>query len=360
MIGISELSDIISRVFYNEVRNSGRVQQQVCCPRCAYRANLPEGDSDGKFNLEINLARHQFKCWKCDPKFSGSLMYLIKKYGSPEDYAEYKNFVTIFGFSIEEWVDEDKIERVFLPKEIIFFKDMIDFLPEHQEPYMYLINERKLTHETILNYNMGFCLEGPFKNRIIVPSYDRFGRVNYFVGRGFKKKMKPTYRNPEVNKDSFIINEKNINWDSTLYIVEGMFDLLSVPLNTTASLGKTLSTALYNKLKEKKPYVIVLYDPDAYQNMIDVYELIFHMYGDKHSHKVRMIDFASVVPPDTKDIDDVRKIHGIEMVRDLLRTARQLTELDYSKLNGTNNTYKFDYIHEPRRYGFGEIDFANQ
>lgn len=355
MIGTSEISALISRIF-NDVKNSGRVQQQVNCPRCQERYDLSE--PDGKHNLEINIKRHQFRCWKCDEesKFSGSLMYLIKRYGSKEDFEEYKNFVTVFGFTLNEYVDEEKIVIAKLPQEMIYFKDMIVFIPDHVEAYQYLIgdgkDERKLSRNLILENNLGFCLEGKFKHRIIVPSYDRFGRVNYFVARSFRKKVKPTYLNPDADKDRVIINEKNLNWDSTIYIVEGVFDLFSMPPNTTATLGKALSTALYNALKEHKPNVIVMYDPDAFKNMVGVYETIHHMYGPEHEHKVKIVEV-----PGTVDIDKIRKNEGEERVKEIIRTARYVKEDEYINFKNNNNVYRFKYVNESRGYGFDQLNY---
>jgi hypothetical protein len=355
MIGISELSNIISDVFDHDVRNKGRVQQQVNCPRCQERYDLSQ--PDGKYNLEINLLKHQFRCWKCDEdsKFSGSLLYLLNivqryGYGSQDLVQEYKNHILIFGIASNDYADEEIIQQAKLPDEIVFFKDMIEFLPDHLEPYNYLINTRKLSHDLILKYNLGFCLEGRFKNRIIVPSYDRFGRINYFVGRAFKK-IKPTYLNPDADKDHIIVNEKNLNFDSTIYIVEGMFDLFAIPLNTTATLGKLLSSALYNALKENKPNVIVMFDPDAFANMVAVYETIYHMYGSEFQHKVRMVEIKG-----KQDIDEIRRLSGEEKVKEILRSARQLEEADYFKFKN-NNTYKFSYVNEPRGYGFSQLDY---
>jgi hypothetical protein len=354
MIGISELSNIIANVFDHEVRNKGRVQQQVNCPRCQERYDLSQ--PDGKFNLEINLSRHQFRCWKCDEetKFSGSLLYLLNTvqkygYGTYQDILEYKNHVLVFGIATNAYADEEVIRLATLPEEIIYFKDMIPFIPEHAEAYDYLINVRNLSPETILKYNLGFCLEGKYKNRIIVPSYDRFGRINYFVARGFKKKMKPTYLNPDADKDYVIVNEKNLNFDSTIYIVEGMFDLFALPLNTTAVLGKALSSALYNALKEHKPNVVIMFDPDAFSNTISVYESIYHMYGSDHQHKVRLIELSG-----DNDIDEIRRHKGDDAVKQILRTARSLEENDYFKFKN-NKTYKFSYVNEPRGYGFGQL-----
>lgn len=353
MIGLNELTSIITRVF-DDVKNEGNIQQQINCPRCQYREGLAE--PDGKHNLEINLARHIFKCWKCEePGFAGSLGYLIKRYGTRDDHEEYRNYVKIYGYEIEESDEEKQIQIVTLPKEFISFKDMIEVIPDHMEAYRYLTgdgkNERKISPDQIFKYNMGFCLEGKFKDRIILPSYDDLGDLNFFVARTFKENIKPKYLNPKSEKENIILNESNLNWDSTIYLVEGYFDLLSMPPNTTASLGKGLSIRLYKKIKEKKPNMVILYDPDAFNDMIGVYETIFHIYGEEYEHKVR---FVALIGDD--DIDKIRKNFGEERVKEILHTSRVIDIDDYFRPRN-NDDYRFQYINEPtRRFGFGDLN----
>ena len=38
-----------------------------------------------------------------------------------------------------------------------------------------------LTKEDIIRYNIGYCDTGMYSNRIIIPSYDRDNRLNYFI-----------------------------------------------------------------------------------------------------------------------------------------------------------------------------------
>ena len=42
-------------------------------------------------------------------------------------------------------------------------------------------------HDDILKHNIGYCDEGKYSNRIIIPSYDSDGQLNFFVGRDFYK-----------------------------------------------------------------------------------------------------------------------------------------------------------------------------
>ena len=109
--------------------------------------------------------------------------------------------------------------------------------------------------------------------------------------------------NPDVDKNRFIFNEGCINWDSTVYIVEGVFDMFSVP-NAIPLLGKVLTKSLYYALKEKKPDVIILLDPDAYSNAIKIYLDILNIYlGDEN--KVKIVKLIG-----ENDIDEIRVQNG--------------------------------------------------
>jgi DNA primase len=320
-----EFHSIIQNMFSDVHGLNMGEQLQVDCPRCAELEGLSHGD--GKHNLEINTAKQVFRCWSCqDPRFSGSLGRLVRMFGSSTDYDLYKSYAEIYSdFHYNE--DEKEYVQVKLPDEMIFFSQMNGGNPEHFEAYSYLITERKLTSEIILRYRLGFCITGKYAKRIIIPSFDAEGEVNYFVGRYYgndpKIKKKVPYLNPDADKDVIIFNEGLINWDSTLYLVEGAFEMLSFPVNITPMLGKTLSTTLFMKLKELKPDVVVLLDPDAYKSSVELYYMLQTIYvGCEERVKI-------VKLPTTEDLDELRKNQGIDVVFKALYSARDLIVDDY-------------------------------
>ena len=154
MVRGQEFHSIIYNIF-SEVNGFMQSEQlQVNCPRCQEREGLSH--PDGKFNLEINTGKRVFRCWKCeDPHFSGSLGRLIRIFGSYADYELYKSYAGTF-HDYTEVEDEKEFEFIKLPDEMINFSQMDDDNPNHFEAYNYLINERKLSRETILKYRLGF------------------------------------------------------------------------------------------------------------------------------------------------------------------------------------------------------------
>jgi hypothetical protein len=322
MIRGQEFHSIVQSVFGDVQGYMQSEQLQVNCPHCQEREGLAY--PDGKFNLEINTAKRMFRCWKCDePRFSGSLGKLIRMFGSHIDYEMYKSYAGIF----HEYVQNDEeIEQVQvkLPDEMILFSQMEEGNLEHFTAYNYIVNERKISRDIILKYRLGFCTTGKYANRIIIPSYDKHGALNYFVGRSYdpkEKKMK--YRNPPVDKDKIIFNEGLVNWDSTVYLVEGAFEQLSFPVNTIPMLGKTLSATLFLKLQELKPDVVVLLDPDAYKNSVELYYMLHTIYvGCEERVKI-------VKLPTNEDLDELRRNQGVDEVIKCLYSARDLIIDDY-------------------------------
>ncbi len=247
MIRGVEFHDLIKNVFH-DVRGHLRSEQlQVNCPKCQERAGLSE--PDGKFNLEVNTSKRVFQCWKCDPQFSGSIGKLIKYFGTHIDYELYKSMAS----SYHDYVyleDEDEFLPTFLPYKFIPFSEMDKNNEEHLEAHSYLLLNRGLTNEIINNFKLGFCIEGKYRKRVIIPSYDKNGKVNYFVARSYEKGNKKPYDNPKQNKN-LIFNEYFINFDSLVFLVEGVFDMFTLP-NSIPLLGKKINETLFFILKEKK------------------------------------------------------------------------------------------------------------
>lgn len=321
MIRGGEFHDIIYNIFQDVRGLHDGEQLQVNCPRCQEQDGLPY--PDGKYNLEINTAKRMFRCWKCDePKFSGSLGRLIRTFGSFTDYELYKSYGSVFR-DYDGEVEEKEFVNVHLPEEMIPFSKMDASNTEHFEAYNYLVGERQFTREIILKYRLGFCITGKYAGRIIIPSFDAEGEVNYFVSRAYKNGLKQKFMNPEVDKGLFIFNEGYVNWDSTVYLVEGVFEMLSFPVNIIPLLGKDLLDALFFKLKEMKPNVVILLDPDAFKSSIDLFYKLHAIYIGIED-RVKLVKL-----PTEDDLDELRKNKGHDEVLKALYSARGLTVDDH-------------------------------
>lgn len=336
MVRGRELHSIVLSVFKDVKGYLESEQIQVNCPMCQERDGLSEPDD--KFNLEINTSKKMFRCWKCDnPSFSGSLGRLIRTYGSQSDYEIYKSYATTFGEYFEADDFEDYEYKVIsLPKEMILFANMDASNPAHFEAFNYMILERKIDKKTLIKHKIGFCVEGTYAKRIIIPSFDRFGNVNYFVARTYDPaEKKKKYLNPKVDKNKIIFNEGFVNWDSTIYIVEGAFEYLTFPVNIIPLLGKNVFDLLLKKLKERKPNVVIVLDPDAYKRSVELYFEISSVYAGCED-RIKLVKL-----PNNDDLDEIRTKYGVDEVIKQLYSARYLTVEDYFISKKDNEPKKY-------------------
>tara|TARA_R110001592_G_scaffold62238_4_gene190334 strand:- start:1140 stop:2099 length:960 start_codon:yes stop_codon:yes gene_type:complete len=245
-------------------------QMSFDCPACAEDKGLANGCGDGKHKLALNYKKNIYQCWVCkfENNMHGSVPNLIKRYGNKKILKEYAI------------VRPTDLDQDYVPKEKVDLKlpDGYKKLSESSykdfnyiKAYRYL-TERGITDELIKEYNIGFTTTGQYHNRIIIPSYDELGDLNYFVSRAWDKWKKPKYLNPDVEKQLFVYNEFNINWDGTIYLVEGAFDHIVVP-NSIPLLGKTMYGKLKSLLlKNAKSDVVILLDDDAKDDAIRIYK----------------------------------------------------------------------------------------
>jgi DNA primase len=252
-----------------KLHNDYKGQISFDCPVCSQEIKgLDHGD--GKGNLEVNYKYNVFKCWVCSESHEthGSVHKLIKRFGNPRQLKKYE--------LLRPDETEDRANRVYkkvkLPKEFVPFKDAsmgLKMTPQYKQAYNY-IKSRNITDMMLQMYNIGFCYSGEYENRIIIPSYNEYHDVNYFVARSYLQKTKLKYKNPEAQKEIIIFNEYLINWEEPVYIVEGAFDSIFLP-NAIPMLGKFMSDHLFNKLYDNAKKITIVLDPDAWNDAERLY-----------------------------------------------------------------------------------------
>lgn len=262
------------------------------CPVCAEEKGLDSGD--GKGNLEINYIRHVYKCWACGETHGthGPLGKLFDGYATKQQKKIY-NLIK----PEELQLQDKKRVRLRLPEGFTTFKDSNPRFIPHIEAYKYL-QSRGINDEMIEKYNIGYTVQGEFAYRVIIPSFDKDGILNYFVGRAWvNKKMK--YKNPaSVPKDEIIFNEKLIDWDKDIFLVEGAFDSFFLP-NPLVMLGKKMSKLIFETLYLKaNGNIIICVDGDAWDDGLKMYH---ELNGGRLYNKIKIVKL-----PNDKDVCDLK------------------------------------------------------
>ena len=286
--------DLIGNIFGEpKMINEIRGQISVDCPVCSYTIKGLD-KLDGKGNLEINYQQHVYKCWACAETHGthGHLGKLIDKHGSKKDKKIYKLIRP------DEFEKKEKVyKKLELPKEYKKFDEVHPLHIPRKEALNYL-KKRGITDEIIEKYQIGICLEGEYSGRIIVPSFDKKGELNFFVSRSWNPRSKLKYKNPEASKDFLIFNESLIDWKKDIYLVEGVFDSFFLD-NSICLLGKFLTDNLWEKLYSKaKKNIIVCLDGDAYTDAKNLYD---KLNGGTLYNRVKLVKL-----PKDKDVCDLK------------------------------------------------------
>lgn len=220
------------------------------CPFCNHK----------KPKLEVNITpsekgENPWHCWVCDAR-GKSLESLFKKLKVPSDKLfELRTYIRGNTGDKQERTGEKRI--LGLPKEFISLSKENPNSVTYRQALHYLTT-RGISYEDILKYNIGYCEKGKYTNKIIVPSYDKSGALNYFIGRSFEKEPARKYDAPVCNKNEIIGFENLINWSVPVILCEGAFDAIAAKRNAIPLFGKLIPTALKVKLNDPRVKTIYL------------------------------------------------------------------------------------------------------
>jgi DNA primase len=161
---------------------------------------------------------------------------------------------------------------------------------------------------------MGFCNYGEYQNRIIIPSFDSSGHLNFFTARSYTEAWLK-YKNPRISKD-IIFNDLNIDWSSSVTLVEGPFDAIKCA-NSIPLLGSSLreNSKLFQKICKYKPDIFLAMDQDAKSKQFTMAKKL-KQYGIR----VRIID--------TYPHSDIGEMSKKEITR-RKQNASIVSEVDY-------------------------------
>ena len=267
------------------------------CPICNHK----------KPKLIVNIFTGQYNCWTCHPATKGKTpVSLFKKLG-----VEKERMIEMKGYfkGDRTKIEDTETTRVFLPKEFISMTENDKSL-EYRRATVYLKN-RGINEYDVRKYNIGYCKEGRYRNRVIVPSYDKNGQVNYFIARSFEKEPYQKYDAPSVNKTEIIGLEYHINWTVPVILCEGVFDAIAIKRNVVPLFGKSITKALMLKLVESQVKTVYLaLDKDALKEALTYSEQLINL-----GKEVYLIELQGKDPSDL----------GFTSMTELLQKAKPLT-----------------------------------
>jgi hypothetical protein len=246
---------------------NGGANIEVVCPICKH---LKKPRNYTKQKLAIQTDSHVVHCWVCGYKSKkpthllkkwkpGHLQKYLDKFMNAEDLASYYEYQNKTG--------EATPKVAQLPKDFTLLATADPTDPYIKAARNYLKGRGADSTATLWYWRLGVS-KGDRKtfNRIIVPSFDQYGCLNFYSARAMTSGLENKYANPStVLREDIIFNELNIDWTKELTLVEGAFDLMKSNENATAILSSDLPShfLLFQKIVENKTPVVLALDPEA-------------------------------------------------------------------------------------------------
>jgi DNA primase len=226
-----------------------------------------------KPKLEINIQTNHagenvWHCWISDKK-GRSITTLFRQLNLPKE--KFEQLSKIIESSKYRNIKTEDVKVILqLPEEYraLWIKKNT---PDYKNAIHYLTN-RGITSFDILKYRIGYCEQGEYSGKIIIPSYDDTGQLNYFVSRAFYRADTQKHKNPKISKD-IIGFDLTINWAQPIVLCEGAFDAIAVKRNAIPLFGKIIQPALQRKIIEKRVRdIYICLDADALRKAIQIAE----------------------------------------------------------------------------------------
>jgi len=298
--------DILSTILGPHFKSSGECL--FTCPYCKHY----------KKKLSVNVEKNVYKCWICDAR-GKDLYRIVRRFGSFKDKESWKalsgeridlgQFDSLFW---EEKLSEEPEEVLGMPPE---FRTLTSENTDRSaiRAIKYL-SERGVNKRDILKWKIGYCPRGPYRDRIVIPSFNNNGDLNYFIARTFCDDYR-RYMNPPSSRN-IVFNELYVDFDKEITIVEGVFDALKAE-NAIPILGSALreTSKLFKRIVANDTPVLLALDPDASEKSEKIKKLLL-----KYGIEIREIKYEDK----SKDIGDMSK----QEVRERSNTAPFVRDCD--------------------------------
>lgn len=257
------------------------------CPNCKHH----------KHKLEINLETENWACWVCgnSDNFKGlKIKSLFRRLEVSDEYLKELRFITKekkYNYNSNNNIQKSEF-KIQLPKEYIPLyqnKQLNKYQEIIKKHALNYLKSRNISDLEIKKYEIGFCTEGRYKNRIILPSYDSNNNLNYYMARSFEKDSVKKYDNPHIKKDTIIGYESFINWSTPIILCEGIFDAIAIKRNVIPLFGKDISSSLMKKIvTQQVNKIYIALDNDALKDSLYHCEQLLN--AGKEVYWVELID----------------------------------------------------------------------
>lgn len=299
LVSITEKVKFIESAFGKGMHGPKNFDVRCPIPTCHSRKNLV------KKKLSIHIATFMCHCWSCGYS-SKSLHWLLLKYVSREKRDEFNSkFCPDYVKNLsDEVVEEKKVAKLPEDFRLIVDAPSHDFAATEARRY---VTARGLSEDDMWFYRLGVSNEHAWASRVIMPSFDANGELNFVFGRALRK-VKLPHLFSEVDRKSIIFNEINIDWTKQVVLCEGPFDAVSCGQNAIPMLGSMITEkyALFTAIVTCNAPIVLAMDADTWDNkMLDVLKKLQFYDVD-----VKVVNVSPFKDPGSMTKKEFREILG--------------------------------------------------
>lgn len=264
----------ISNRFAGLRLDANKTNAKINCPFCG----------DTRYRMYVRLSKPIAHCFNCN--YSAKFFKFVTDYENAGSYIEtytiLADFMTdepaIVGAGLSS-IGEDKrlVSSMDLPEE---FKPITSGFADSYWARQY-ITSRGFRVEYAALYGIGYCTEGTYQNRVIIPTYKQ-RELAYFIGRDYTggSGTRRVLHSETARYPNAVFNLDQASLYPTIFVSEGWADAMSFGTNGTALNGKAINPAQAASIASAKKPVVVVLDSDAVFESVGVAKTILE-YGDK-------------------------------------------------------------------------------
>jgi|GEM_PF-2534079 gp21.95 len=291
---------------------------------------------ESRHRMFVNLGSGKVYCHNCG--YSSNIVGLMQYVEGISHDKALELFKDINGnASLPELISKDTINDIFigdlrnqLDKRAIRLPDEyipIDINTKNimvKRAIKYL-HSRSITNKQILQHKIGFCMDGEYRNRVIIPIYES-GELKFWVARAIHRDVKMKEKSPsdedyQISKSEVIFNiDTAAKQYHSCVICEGIFDALSYGNVGVSLLGKSLYKEQLNILLGYRELltdgVYISLDNDAKKDALKIASKLSEYF------KVYIVN----IPSELDDPNNVLMTKGVKYLYSLLENAEEYEE----------------------------------
>lgn len=343
-VEVRQIYDILRLIFGESKQGDFSTNESQYQFNSPWIAEENGGVPDGKYNLEVSLSLGKYHDWSTE--HGGNISKLIKKWGTKELLSEYFRIVNEIKetryYDLDLFKDNGEDLGYYNSLKLPLTFKKIDLKTCRKQKLIEYLEERKITQDMIDFYNIGYTTWDEEKwqdrDRIIIPSYNSEGDLNYWIGRDFINEKsnslsspwnnhKVKYKNCDADKNKIVFQESKIQWNNDIFLVEGGLDCLYYP-NSIALLGKVLKkeNEIYKQLYEKaNGNIIICLDGDT--KIVETKRIYNLLNVGRLRNKIWYVRLETDELP-WKDFGEAYQAGGKENIIKIMKSKKQFSEID--------------------------------